>query len=99
MNDDYYKTLGLARGASSDDIQKAYRKLAKKYPPDLNPDDKAAQKRFKEVQQAYDVLSDEKKRRMYDQFGPGFEQMGGGAGPQWSGQVPPGYGGFDFSGG
>ena len=96
MNDDYYKTLGLARGASSDDIQKAYRKLAKKYHPDLNPDDKAAQKRFKEVQQAYDVLSDEKKRRMYDQFGPGFEQAGQGAGPQWSGQVPPEFQHFDF---
>jgi DnaJ-class molecular chaperone len=97
MNDDYYQTLGLARGASADEIQKAYRKLARKYHPDLNPDDKAAQKKFKEVQQAYDVLSDEKKRKMYDQFGPGFEQMGQG-GPQWSGQVPPGYEGFNFGG-
>ena len=97
MNDDYYQTLGVARGASADDIQKSYRKLARKYHPDLNPDDKAAQKKFKEVQQAYDVLSDEKKRKMYDQFGPGFEQMGQG-GPQWSGQVPPQSEGFDFSG-
>src|SRR4030095_2817772 len=67
--------------------------------PDMNPDDKAAQKKFKEVQQAYDVLSDDKKRKMYDQFGPQFEQSGGGAGAPWSGQVPPGFGGFDFSGG
>jgi DnaJ-class molecular chaperone len=100
MSEDYYATLGVGRSASSDEIQKAYRKLAKKYHPDMNPDDKAAQKKFKEVQQAYDVLSDDKKRKMYDQFGPQFEQMGGGGGgPQWSGQVPPGFGGFDFGGG
>jgi DnaJ-class molecular chaperone len=105
MSEDYYATLGVNRGASADDIQKAYRKLARKYHPDMNPDDKAAQKKFKEVQHAYDVLSDEKKRKMYDQFGPAFEQMGGGGGPQWSGQVPPGFdfggggGGFQFGGG
>jgi DnaJ-class molecular chaperone len=96
MAEDYYKTLGVSRGASADEIQKAYRKLARKYHPDLNPDDKAAQKRFKEVQQAYDVLSDEKKRKMYDQFGPTFEQMGQGGGAQWSGQVPPEFQQFDF---
>src|SRR5438034_10801340 len=96
MAEDYYATLGVSRGASQDDIQKAYRKLAGKYHPDLNPEDKAAQKKFKEVQQAYDVLSDEKKRKMYDQFGAGFEQMGQGPGPQWTGG-----GGqqFDFGGG
>jgi DnaJ-class molecular chaperone len=99
MAEDYYATLGVARAASQDDIQKAYRKLAKKFHPDMNPDDKAAQKKFKEVQQAYDVLSDQKKRKMYDQFGPQFEQMGAGGGPAWSGQVPPGFGGFDFGGG
>src|SRR3954452_3398349 len=98
MSDDYYATLGVGRSASGDDIQKAYRKLAKKHHPDMNPDDKAAQKKFKEVQQAYDVLSDDKKRKMYDQFGAGFEQIGQGGGPQWSGQVPPGFGGFDFGG-
>ncbi len=103
MSQDYYETLGVARGVSADEIQKAYRKLARKYHPDLNPDDKTAQKKFKEVQQAYDVLSDEKKRKLYDQFGPAFEQFGsggpgGGAGPQWSGQVPPGFEGFEFSG-
>jgi DnaJ-class molecular chaperone len=90
--------LGVTRGASTDEIQKAYRKLARKYHPDMNPDDKAAQKKFKEVQQAYDVLSDEKKRKMYDQFGPAFEQIqqGGGGGPKWTGQVPPEFGHFDF---
>src|SRR5262249_42167025 len=67
----------------------------KKFHPDLNPDDKAAQKKFKEVQQAYDVLSDEKKRKLYDQFGPAFEQVHQGGGPQWSGQMPPE--GFDFN--
>src|SRR4026209_1512684 len=84
-NSDYYKTLGVSRGASKDEIQKAYRQLAKKFHPDLNPDDKTAKKKFQEVQQAYDVLSDEKKRQMYDQFGPEFENIrqgpsGGGAG-------------------
>src|SRR5438034_2508373 len=99
MAEDYYATLGLSRSASQDEIQKAYRKLARKYHPDMNPDDKTAQKKFKDVQQAYDVLSDEKKRKMYDQFGPGFEQMGQAGPQQWSGQVPPGFGGFDFGGG
>jgi DnaJ-class molecular chaperone len=102
MSEDYYDVLGVARGADADDIQKAYRKLARKYHPDLNPDDKAAQKKFKEVQHAYDVLSDDKKRKMYDQFGPAFEQVGQGGGPQWGGagggQVPPGFEGFEFSG-
>jgi len=93
---DYYQTLGVTRGASSDDIQKAYRKLAKKYHPDLNPDDKAAQKKFKDVQQAYDILSDDKKRKMYDQFGPEFENVRQGGGPPWSGQMPPEMEGFDF---
>ncbi|HZL87562.1 MAG TPA: J domain-containing protein [Pirellulaceae bacterium] len=94
MAEDYYDILGIQRGASTDEIQKAYRKLAKKYHPDLNPDDKTAQKKFKEVQHAYDVLSDDKKRQMYDQFGPAFEQAGQGG---WSGQVPPGWEGVDFS--
>lgn len=94
MAEDYYKTLGVSREASKDEIQKAYRQLAKKYHPDLNPDDKTAKQKFQEVQQAYDVLSDEKKRPMYDQFGPAFEQAGQGG---YSGQVPPGWEGVDFS--
>lgn len=107
MADDYYKTLGVERGASADDIQKAYRKLARKYHPDLHPDDAAAKQRFKEVQQAYDVLNDAKKREMYDRFGADFERAGaaGGGGPSgggrpWEFRGSPGEGGgagFDFS--
>ena len=69
MAKDYYATLGISRTASPDEIQKAYRKLARKYHPDLNPGDKSAEDRFKNVQEAYDVLSDAKKRQMYDQVG------------------------------
>jgi curved DNA-binding protein len=102
MSADYYEILGVGRGASDDEIQKAYRKLARKYHPDLNPDDKAAQKKFKEVQQAYDVLSDAKKRKLFDQFGANYEQVAAGGGPQWAGaaggQVPPGFEGFEFQG-
>ena len=66
---EYYETLGVARKASTDDIRKAYRKLARKHHPDLNPGDTSAEERFKNVQEAYDVLSDPKKRDMYDQVG------------------------------
>jgi len=66
---DYYETLKVPRGASAEEIRKSYRKLARKYHPDLNPGDKAAEERFKNVQEAYDVLSDTKKRQMYDQYG------------------------------
>lgn len=86
MAQDYYKTLEVSRTASAEEIQKAHRKLARKYHPDLNPDDKAAQKKFKEIQQAYDTLNDPEKRKLYDQFGDQYEQVaagraGGGAGP------------------
>ncbi|QDU31524.1 Curved DNA-binding protein [Anatilimnocola aggregata] len=97
MSKDYYETLGVARGASNEEIQKAYRKLARKYHPDLNPDDKTAKQKFQEVQTAYETLSDEKKRQMYDQFGSAYEQMGGappgggGGNPFGGGQVPPGF--------
>lgn len=77
MAQDYYETLGLSKSASADDIQKAYRKLARKYHPDLNPDDKASQQKFKDVQLAYDTLSEPEKRKMYDQFGPEYERAGG----------------------
>ena len=66
-NKDPYKALGLSRDASQDDIRKAHRKLVRKYHPDANPEDPRAEGRFKEVQQAYEVLSDEKKRREYDE--------------------------------
>ena len=66
---DYYKTLGVKRGASADEIKKAYRKLAVKYHPDHNPGDKQAEDKFKEISEAYAVLSDQEKRRQYDQFG------------------------------
>ncbi len=88
---DYYEVLGVDRGADEATIKKAYRQLAKKYHPDMNPGDKEAEKKFKEASEAYAVLSDAEKRRQYDQFGhAAFEQGGGGAG---------GFGGFDFNGG
>lgn len=76
---DYYEVLGVPKGASKDEIKKAYRKLAVKYHPDRNPDDKKAEDAFKEATEAYEVLADEKKRQAYDQFGfAGVEGMGGG---------------------
>lgn len=79
---DYYSVLGLSRGASQDEIKKAYRKQALKYHPDKNPGDKEAEKKFKEISEAYEVLSDEQKRNMYDQYGPDAFKAGmGGAGP------------------
>src|SRR6202171_835723 len=94
---DYYDTLKVDRKASSDEIKKSYRRLARKYHPDLNPGDKAAEDRFKKLQEAYDVLSEPKKRQMYDQQGfysdSGFA-AGAGAPPQGNGM---GFSGFDFS--
>src|SRR5438552_11693494 len=81
---DYYEVLGVSRGASAPDIKKAYRRLARKLHPDVNPGDKTAQKKFQEVQEAYDVLGDAEKRRAYDRFGhagPSAEGFGGGQGP------------------
>ena len=78
---DYYEVLGVEKGASIDEIKKAYRKLAIKYHPDRNPGDKEAEGKFREATEAYDVLSDDKRRPLYDQYGfAGVdEQMGGGA--------------------
>lgn len=94
---DYYELLGVRRDASTEDIRKAYRRLARKHHPDLNPGDKAAEERFKKVQEAYDILSEPKKKQMYDQYGfyseNGFPQGGGpGAGQGHA----PNFNGFDF---
>ena len=88
---DYYEVLGVYKGADEATIKSAYRKLAKKYHPDMNPGDAEAEKKFKEATEAYGVLSDPDKRRQYDQFGhAAFDQGAGGGG---------GFGGFDFGGG
>ena len=85
MAEDYYKTLGVPKNASQADIQKAYRELARKYHPDMNPNDKTAKKKFQQLQSAFDVLNNPEKREMYDRYGSSFETMGAGGGPQ-SGQ-------------
>jgi curved DNA-binding protein len=71
---DYYKTLGVKKNAGADEIKKAYRKLARKYHPDVNPDDQSAEERFKDINEAYEVLSDEDKRAKYDRFGAEWQQ-------------------------
>lgn len=92
--------LGVSKTASNEEIAKAYRKLARKHHPDLNPDDASAKKKFQEIQTAYDTLNDPEKRKMYDQFGPSYEQMSGGGGGHPGGNPFGGAGGggsFDFN--
>src|SRR5438046_9295058 len=98
---DYYELLGVPRKAGAKDIRGAFRKLARKYHPDLNPGDKSAEEKFKQLQEAYDVLSDSKKRQMYDQYGFYSDNLPpGGANPQGGEQdVNFDFDGFDLGGG
>ena len=100
---DYYAILGLKKTATAEEVRKAFRKLARKYHPDVNPGDKKAEEKFKDIQEAYDVLSEDKKRKIYDQYGfysekipPGgyeaySQAQSGGGGPSVD------FSGFDFS--
>lgn len=100
ITDDFYKALGVSEDASENDIKKAYRKLSRKYHPDLNPGDAAAEKKFKEISEAYDVLSDKKQREEYDQIRRyGASGMGGFGGGGFGGGSYTGYPGADAFGG
>ncbi|MCX7429783.1 MAG: DnaJ domain-containing protein [Planctomycetia bacterium] len=100
MAEDHYQMLGVPKSASAEDIRKAYRELARKYHPDLHPDDDAAKEKFKKVQTAFDVLNDPSKREMYDRYGSSFEGVGaGGPGGGWAGGGGGGRGPFPGAGG
>ncbi len=92
MSEDYYETLGVPRTASAEDIRKAYRDLARKYHPDLHPDDQSAKEKFKKVQTAFETLNDASKREMYDRYGSSFEGFAPGGGSGWAGGPFPGGG-------
>ncbi|HAC63591.1 MAG TPA: molecular chaperone DnaJ, partial [Cyanothece sp. UBA12306] len=92
---DYYAILGVDKNAKADEIKKAFRKLAVKYHPDRNPDDKRAEEKFKEISEAYEVLSDSENRQKYDQFGQYWQQASQGNWP--GGRTGEDFSGFDFS--
>src|SRR5215472_13276646 len=100
---DYYELLGVSKKATAKDIRAAFRKLARKYHPDLNPGDKAAEEKFKQLQEAYDVLSDAKKRQMYDQYGFNSEKAPprgyAGGGDAGEGNLNFNFGDFNLGGG
>src|SRR2546425_5127642 len=99
--EDFYKILGVKRDAKPEEIKKAYRRLARKYHPDVNPGDKAAEDRFKQMSEAFDILSDPKKRKVYDRFGQYSDNLanaaaGGGTGPTYTRGTPFDFSGFDW---
>src|SRR4030095_16355115 len=104
--EDFYQILGVKRDAKPEEVKKAYRRLARKYHPDVNPGDKSAEERFKKITEAHEVLSDEKKRKVYDRFGSYSDQLAepaargaagpGGAGGARGGGVPFDFAGFDW---
>src|SRR5580698_4272369 len=102
-NKDYYATLGVKKTATPEEIRKAFRKAARKYHPDVNPNDKRAEEKFKEISEANDVLSDEKKRKIYDQVGFYSDQIDPAQAEAYArqqqagGRGPVDFGGFDFS--